>query len=279
MKLSIITINYNNRDGLQRTIDSVICQTWHDFEWIVIDGGSTDGSKELIEKYQNHFAYWCSEPDKGVYNAMNKGITKAKGEYLNFMNSGDCFYNKYTLQKVFKSEWDAEIIYGDCEQIYEKHTRIFTFPSNLNLYDLYRCNICQQAMFIQKQLLSVEGFNESYYLLADWARWIKAALNGATFKHSHQIICKYDMSGMSSTNEELARIDFSHIKRIYPQMVIDSLQRLDDYEKNTIIQRTISIINKGRLSRFFLRFFLKVMIIVTYRNKMPNENSVKWIEG
>ena len=78
MKLSIITINYNNKAGLQKTIDSVVAQTWRDFEWIIIDGGSTDGSKELIEQYQQHFAYWCSEPDKGVYNAMNKGIDKAK---------------------------------------------------------------------------------------------------------------------------------------------------------------------------------------------------------
>ena len=84
MKLSIITINYNNKAGLQRTIDSVICQTCKDFEWIVIDGGSTDGSKQLIEQYQSHFAYWCSEPDNGVYHAMNKGITHAKGEYLLF---------------------------------------------------------------------------------------------------------------------------------------------------------------------------------------------------
>ena len=98
-KLSIITINKNNCEGLQRTIDSVLSQTWHDFEWIVIDGDSTDGSKELIEKYQKHFTYWCSEPDKGIYNAMNKGITASKGEYLIFMNSGDCFYNEMVLEE------------------------------------------------------------------------------------------------------------------------------------------------------------------------------------
>ena len=78
MKLSIITINYNNRDGLQKTIDSVVAQTWRDFEWIIIDGGSTDGSKELIEKYKDHFAFWCSEPDKGICNAMNKGIPRLR---------------------------------------------------------------------------------------------------------------------------------------------------------------------------------------------------------
>ena len=85
MKLSIITVNLNNREGLQKTIDSVVNQTFRDFEWIVIDGGSTDGSKELIEQYADHFAYWVSEPDKGIYNAMNKGIKVAKGEYLQFL--------------------------------------------------------------------------------------------------------------------------------------------------------------------------------------------------
>ena len=99
MKLSIITINYNNLAGLQRTIDSVVCQTWHDYEWIIIDGGSSDGSKELIEQYQEYITYWCSEPDKGIYNAMNKGIDHAHGDYLIFMNSGDAFASKKCIRK------------------------------------------------------------------------------------------------------------------------------------------------------------------------------------
>ena len=94
MKLSIITVNLNNRDGLQRTIDSVVSQTFTDYEWIVIDGGSTDGSRELIGQHQDRFAYWCSEPDKGIYNAMNKGIAHAKGEWLQFLNSGAWLYSK-----------------------------------------------------------------------------------------------------------------------------------------------------------------------------------------
>jgi glycosyltransferase involved in cell wall biosynthesis len=90
MKLTIITINYNNKEGLVKTFDSVRVQTWKDFEFIVIDGGSTDGCKELIE--QNHqINYWVSEKDSGVYNAMNKGIRKATGDYVIFMNSGDFF--------------------------------------------------------------------------------------------------------------------------------------------------------------------------------------------
>ena len=91
--LSIITVNLNNCDGLQKTIDSVVGQTFTDYEWIVIDGGSMDGSRELIEQYADCLAYWCSEPDNGIYNAMNKGISRATGEWLLFLNSGDSLFN------------------------------------------------------------------------------------------------------------------------------------------------------------------------------------------
>lgn len=97
--LSIITINYNNKNGVQKTIDSVLSQSFEDYEWIVIDGGSNDGSKELLEKYQEHFAYWCSEPDNGIYNAINKGLSHTTGDYIQFLNSGDWLYDSTALEK------------------------------------------------------------------------------------------------------------------------------------------------------------------------------------
>ena len=112
VKLSIITVNLNNLEGLKKTYESVVCQTFTDYEWLVIDGGSTDGSREFIEQHQDKFAYWCSESDKGIYNAMNKGIVRAKGEYLNFMNSGDYFVSDKTLAKVFSREINVDILYG-----------------------------------------------------------------------------------------------------------------------------------------------------------------------
>ena len=92
MKLSIITVNYNDAKGLERTIKSVISQTFHDYEFIIIDGGSTDGSVDVIKKYESHIDYWISEKDGGIYPGMNKGLRQAKGEYLNFMNGGDCYH-------------------------------------------------------------------------------------------------------------------------------------------------------------------------------------------
>ncbi|RZJ43544.1 MAG: glycosyltransferase, partial [Chryseobacterium sp.] len=99
MKLTVLTINYNNKEGLIKTFESVRAQTWTEFEFIVIDGGSTDGGKALIEQ-NDQIDYWVSEKDSGVYNAMNKGIKKANGDYIIFMNSGDYFYNEFVLEKV-----------------------------------------------------------------------------------------------------------------------------------------------------------------------------------
>ena len=112
MTLSIITINYNNKEGLQKTITSVVSQTVKEFEWVVIDGGSTDGSKELIEKYTDHIDYYVSEPDKGIYNAMNKGIHASHGKYLQFLNSGDSLHDNDTIERVLPLLKDTDIYVG-----------------------------------------------------------------------------------------------------------------------------------------------------------------------
>ena len=118
MKLSIITINYNNCAGLKKTIDSVVAQTYRDFEWIVIDGGSTDGSRALIEQNASHLSYWVSEPDHGVYHAMNKGLDAAQGEYLLFLNSGDWLVAADTLEKCQLDSTSADVLYGDSLFVY-----------------------------------------------------------------------------------------------------------------------------------------------------------------
>ena len=99
-KLSIITVNLNKAKGLQKTIESVIFQTFTDYEYIIIDGGSTDGSKQIIEQYADKITYWVSEPDSGIYNGMNKGIKVAKGEYCLFLNSEDYLLSNEILQNV-----------------------------------------------------------------------------------------------------------------------------------------------------------------------------------
>ncbi len=101
MKLSIITVNLNNARGLEKTIQSVIAQTFYNYEFIIIDGGSTDDSINIIKKYEDHITYWVSETDGGIYAGMNKGLFIAKGDYVNFMNSGDCYHSKDVLENIF----------------------------------------------------------------------------------------------------------------------------------------------------------------------------------
>ena len=113
MKLSIITINYNNAIGLKKTIESLIEQSYQEYEYIVIDGGSDDGSKEVIWESLRYVSSWCSEKDTGVYNAMNKGIMRATGEYLLFLNSGDYLYDSTVLEDVTSTLSGEDIIYGD----------------------------------------------------------------------------------------------------------------------------------------------------------------------
>ncbi len=112
-KLSIITVNFNNATGLQKTFDSVFEQTFKDFEYIIVDGGSTDGSEEIIERNRDKINYWVSEKDKGVYHAMNKGMAKASGDYLLFLNSGDHFKDENILLEVMPELDGTGIVYGN----------------------------------------------------------------------------------------------------------------------------------------------------------------------
>ncbi|MFC4685759.1 MAG: glycosyl transferase [Chryseobacterium sp. 36-9] len=207
MKLTIITINYNNKEGLVKTFDSVRVQTWKDFEFIVIDGGSTDGCKELIE--QNHqINYWVSEKDSGVYNAMNKGIRKATGDYVIFMNSGDFFYDEFVLEKV-KNQFDSGIgiLYGDSVFFNEDkgYRKVIKSPNNLTFGFFYDGGLNHQAAFIKRSLFSDYFFyNENYKICADWEFFIiLISIYNVSHKYLNEIICYYDFSGISAKSENL----------------------------------------------------------------------------
>lgn len=201
MKLSVITINYNNRDGLRKTIESVVNQTYNDFEYIIIDGGSTDGSVDVIKEYADRIDYWVSEPDKGIYNAMNKGIDVAKGEYCIFMNSGDCFYNLSVLSYV-SSSFDGKDIVAGVTVLTDG--RITLPPRQISLSFWYFGTICHQSTFIRTALLSKYKYDENYKIAADYKFWLQTLIvNNCTYKCIKENIAIYDIFGASSVNEEL----------------------------------------------------------------------------
>ena len=206
MKLTVLTINYNNKEGLIKTFESVRAQTWKDFEFIVIDGGSNDGGKELIEQ-NDQINYWVSEKDSGVYNAMNKGIKKAKGDYIIFMNSGDFFYDEFVLEKIrAEFDFDIDILYGDSVFFNDQgYRKVIKAPKKLTFGFFYDGGLNHQAVFIKKSLFNDYFFyNEEYKICADWEFFIiMVCLHNVSVKHLKEIICYYDFSGISAKVENL----------------------------------------------------------------------------
>ena len=202
--ISIITINFNDVAGLQKTISSVQNQTYSNFEHIIIDGNSTDGSKETIEKHKDSFAYWLSEPDSGIYNAMNKGIAKAKGEYVFFLNSGDEFVNSKALPSIVQNLSGEDIIYFNINQVDENNqVKLKRVPSELSFSYLYHDLPPHQSTFIKKKLFNDYGnYDESLKIVADWKFLILALLKyNATYKHVDKVFTNFYLGGVSSNSE------------------------------------------------------------------------------
>lgn len=251
MKLSIITVNLNNREGLQRTIDSVICQTFRDFEWIVIDGGSTDGSRELIEQYADHFAYWVSEPDKGIYNAMNKGIRAARGEYLLFLNSGDYLFANEVLEKVFLENPTEDFVYcddGGSTGVVENGGS----PSFIDFRFLYTYTICHQTIFHKRTLFNTGLFDEKYKIVSDWKFLFQHIIkNDASYRKINILLCilqegtSYDSSKTETERQAVLRELFSE----------KELAMIDEYINLTSpsIKKTMNYINGHPFMKKILR--------------------------
>lgn len=200
MKLSIITVNYNDAIGLERTIKSVISQTYHDFEFIIIDGGSTDESVEVIKKYEEHIDYWVSEHDGGIYCGMNKGLHQAQGEYVNFMNGGDCFYSPKVLEQIFSLGIETDIITGT--HVGSPHPNIG--KNGVTMYDLCTGAIDHQASFIKREVALRHPYDEKYKIVSDWKFFIEALIiDNCTFYYTDTIVVNVDMSGISNSNKVL----------------------------------------------------------------------------
>ena len=232
MKLSIVTINFNNRDGLQKAIDSVVSQSFKEYEWIVIDGGSTDGGRELLEQYRDHFTYWCSEPDKGIYNAINKGLRHATGEYIQFLNSGDWLYNSITLEKACTLiDGKYDIYYGNYVQVNDgRRLNPITLPEELGFFFFPYNSICHQATFYRRTLFENNPYDESYSIVSDWAMNLKLLFEGRTFKHLNQFIVYYDNQGKSAAaNNKHHEERTAAFEKYVPQQIKIDLAR---YEKN-----------------------------------------------
>ncbi len=203
MFLSIITINRNNAEGLKKTLDSVASQTCRDFEHIIIDGASTDSSVDIIKEYVaspagKNVSYWVSEPDSGIYNAMNKGIRKAVGDYCLFLNSGDSLYTKEIVQKVIP--YSKQNIPFICGKLKHDTGKIITIEDELTLTSFYFSWIPHQSIFIRRDLFDTYGlYDENLKIIGDTIFFYNTIVkNHVPYTKINEIISLYDTKGISS---------------------------------------------------------------------------------
>ena len=251
MKLSIITINYNNAEGLKRTLDSVAAQTYLDIEHIIIDGGSTDGSVDVIKEYASKVesreprvkrVIWSTEPDRGIYNAMNKGIRKASGEYVFILNSGDAFAAADVVERMLAAleigDWKLEnglpILMGNIVPVYEEGKMVYENngektndltprPIEASMLTFYRGTIPHDAAFVRRDLFEKFGyFDETMKICADWKLYLDMiAMGGVVPMYVDIDVVLFDMSGVSNTNNERRLAERrAYIEKVLPEAVL-----------------------------------------------------------
>lgn len=249
MKISIITVCYNTASTIEKTILSVINQSYKDLEYIIIDGNSKDGTVDVIKKYSKSIAYWVSEPDKGIYDAMNKGIKIATGDYICFMNAGDTFYNASTIMDVVKyiNKSNPDIIYGDTNFIYEWGEKIQKPEPIINLNN--KMVFCHLSSIVKSQLIKEQLFDTKYKISADYNFLYKQYKARKKFEYIPICITNFDnVYGISTMNYLLAKKEnaiingnihklkwklyylqqktFYNIKKIIPHPILLQIQRL-----------------------------------------------------
>jgi glycosyltransferase involved in cell wall biosynthesis len=259
MLLTIITINYNNAAGLCKTVESVVNQTSHDFEYMIVDGASTDGSNELICQYANmpmkQPFFSISEPDTGIYNAMNKGIRMAKGDYIHFLNSGDWLVDENVVENMLSAltpspQGDGrgevevvDILVGnvisvrpDGKRRYKQNTK------EVSLYTFYRGTIEHTSAYIRRALFEQYGlYDESLKIVSDWKWYLQVAgLRKANVKFTDIYVTCFDTTGISSTNLKLDKAERRQVlEELLPAPIladydkysfdIEQMQRLKKY--------------------------------------------------
>ena len=262
MKLSIITINRNNAEGLQKTIESIINQKYQNFEYIVIDGASTDNSIDVIKKYDDGINIWVSEPDKGIYSAMNKGILKASGEYCLFLNSGDWLVDDSTVDDFLDENFTKDFIAGTVNYV-NGNSRQYIQPTQKQLtYDFFvKDSLMHAATFIKRELFDKYGlYNENYRIVSDWEFFFMMLIvKNCTYTIFNRVIANFDLQGISNLpswtelhKNEKQQVLAELLPRMYPMHL--------ELEHLRAIKQEYDFLKEGKFG-FLVRLILKLKAI------------------
>lgn len=262
-KLSVVTVNYNNAEGLERTARSIAAQNATGYmEWIVIDGGSSDASRDVMCRYADIIGYSVSESDRGVYHAMNKGVEAATGDYLIFLNSGDAFYDSDTVDAFMRRGSTEDVVYGnvvlvDSEGNVTGHTSLPPEPLRPSFF--WHNNLCHQGIFFSRRCFDAYRYNEKLKISSDMELVLTLLYERYRFGGFDRFIARYDNGGMSSTPEGQAlwREEFDEIiHRIFAEGVLADIHQYFQYQDVDIARMSMDIINSNKMVRHLTRLFL-----------------------
>lgn len=272
MKLSIITINYNNLEGLRLTMQSVLGQQCRQFEYIVIDGASTDGSAEFVRSHATELSYWVSEPDGGIYSAMNKGVRATTGDYVLMLNSGDFLVDNQVIERILPELDGTDIVQGNIvEQRADGLWRNRGYGrSNISFFDVMKCHFLHQAAFCRRSLFSQYGeFDESFRIIGDSVFFVKClGFGSASFRYVDIDVANYDMHGVSAATSgpthDVYLADVERYNQLFPQRLRQQL--VDDDKK-------IRLYDQLHSNRFIWAFVMGVTHLSTlfYKPRKCNE--------
>lgn len=254
MKVSIVTINYNNAEGLKRTLESVDCQSFYHYEIIIVDGGSTDQSKAVIEEYAlNHpDTKWVSEPDNGIYNAMNKGVKMASGKYCIFMNSGDCFFNNESLAQCFDYlDGVTGIVSGG--MMNDDFSKNAPKEEELSLSYFIKNSMNHQSTFIKRDLLVKFPYNEKRKIVADSEFFFQTLiLNNVSYKQIPICISYCEAAGESGNLQKSIEERMIAIKELIPLRMSYDADFIQKYH-NPVIMGIGNLLYKRWLRFLFFK--------------------------
>ena len=269
--LSIITINYNNASGLEKTIDSIATQKSENFEHIIIDGGSNDGSVQVIEKflqnerYKKHLRYWKSERDGGIYDAMNRGIPHATGKYILMLNSGDYFKDENAVERATSQDFAEDLVYFDATFVGKDGTKIYRYPDSISaVYFVTKLIFNQQNLLVRTEFQKENLFSTKFKIAGDYEFYLRSVIkNNCTLRHvSDSLVCFEMDTGLGSRPEtiELRAKEGREITNMYlPPRVWQDLKEYSDFVYGY----------KGLLPKF--RKILRKIAKFTTRRKLPPE--------
>ena len=233
MKLSIITINYNNCKGLENTIKSVINQKFNDFEFLIIDGNSSDGSIQLIKEYSSHINYYISENDNGIYHAMNKGIKQAKGDYIHLLNSGDIYYNENTLSNVIFKDYDF-LSYATLKKGIKDWVYLPLYNNHLNSFEVPHPGVIVRRDFYLNNGL----YNEKFKIISD-SLFLINNMNKNNSILSYDILTIAEANGISTRFSLKHELEKLQIIKLYN---ISFIRKIKIFLLNIILTLTKKII-------------------------------------